>query len=149
EIWLRLAMAVQRVLKGPEQTSPALARRFVENRFLQFIHRDAALARDRINDLLNWLGVAPTERQLIPVFPAATDWDQRMQYVDVATGQLIFVDHATFTPEAQTAYLKAAIDNAARYLREEGARHREQGETPMVRETRRAAFTAPLSFTPS
>lgn len=145
ELWLRTAIAVQTALKGADQISPALARAFVENRFLQFIHRDAAFASDRINDLLNWLGVRPTERQLIPVFPAGTDWDQRMQFVDVATGQLIPVDHATFTPESQTGFLKAAIDNAARFLRE----NPNASDTPDFRQTRRAAFSAPLSFTPA
>lgn len=145
ELWLRTAMAVQKALKGDDQASPELARKFVENRFLQFVHRDSAYARDRINDLLNWLGVPATERQLIPVFPAGTDWDQRMQYVDVATGQLVPVDFSTFTPESQTAFLKTALDNAARFIRE----NPNAADTPEFRQTKRAAFSAPLSFTPA
>lgn len=145
ELWLKTALAIQTAIKGPQAVSPSLARAYVENRYLQFINRDAAYGRDRINDLMNWLGAPPTERQLIPVFPAGTDWDQRMQYVDVATGQLIPVDHSTFTPDAQTAYLKTAIDNAARFIRE----HPNADDTPDFRLTKRAAFSAPLSFTPT
>jgi hypothetical protein len=145
ELWLRMAMAVQKTLKGAEHVSPDLARKFVENRFLQFVHRDSAYARDRINDLLNWIGVPATERQLIPVFPAGTDWDQRMQYVDVATGELIPVDFSTFTPDSQTAFLKTALDNAARFIRE----NPNAADTPEFRQTKSAAFSAPLSFTPA
>lgn len=147
EMWLRLSMAVQRTLKGADQTSPALARQYVENRFLQFINRDSALARDRINDLLNWLGVRPTERQMIPVFPASNQWDQRMAYVDVATGEMIPVDHATYTPDAQTVYLKTALDQAARWVKDHPPGT--TPDTPEFRQTRRAQFTAPLSFTPT
>lgn len=145
ELWLKLAMAVQSALKGPENISPQLARAYVENRFLQFIHRDSALARDRINDLLTWIGVKPTERQWVPYFPAGNDWNQRTQYVDIATGQLVPVASATFTPEAQTAYLKAALDNAARFVRE----NPNAPDTPQFRQTRRAAFNGVVSFTPA
>lgn len=145
EIWFRLAMAVQTTFKGADQISPALARAYVENRFLQFIHRDSALATDRINDLKNWLGVPATERQLIPVFPAGNDWDMRMQYVDIVSGRLIPVDQATFTPEAQTFYLGQAIANATRFVRD----NPNPTDTPDFRQTRRAAFSAPQSFTPT
>lgn len=145
ELWLKLAIAVQTALKGADNISPQLARAYVENRYLQFINRDGALARDRINDLLNWIGVAPTERQLIPVFPASTQWDQRMQYVDVGTGQLIPVAISTYTPESQLAFLKTALDNAARFVRD----NPNATDTPQFRQTKRAVFSAPLSFTPS
>jgi hypothetical protein len=146
ELWFRLAMAIQRQIKGPEHVSPELARRYVENRFLQFVHRDSAFARDKINDLATWLGFPATERQMIPVFPAGRDWDQRMQYIDVATGQLIPVDHAIYTVDAQTAYLKASLDSAARFVADNPAGGPDTSE---IRLTRRAAFSAPLSFTPS
>jgi hypothetical protein len=146
EIWLRIAMAFQKTVKGADHTSPELARRYVENRFLQFIHRDSAYARDRINDLRNWLGIPATQRQLIPVFPAGADWDQRMQYIDPMTGEMINVDHSIYTAESQLAYLKAAIENAQRFVE----RNPLGGpDTPDARLTRRTAFTAPLSFTPT
>ncbi len=62
DLWLKTALAIQTALKGPDQTSDALARQFVENRFLQFINRDAAYGRDRINDLRNWVGIPQTTR---------------------------------------------------------------------------------------
>lgn len=145
EIWLRLSMAIQTAFKGANNINPALARAYVENRFLQFIHRDSALASDRINDLKTWLGVPVTERQQIPVFPPAADWDQRMQYVDVVNGHLIPTDFATYTPESQVSFLKTAVDNALRFV----ADNPNATDTPDFRQTRRTAFSAPQSFTPT
>ena len=146
ELAFRLAMAVQQAIKGKEHVSPELARRFVENRFLQFIHRDSAYARDRINDLATWLGLPPSPRQLIPVFPAGNDWEMRMNYIDPATGQMIAVDHSVFTQESQAAYLQAAIVNAQRFA---DANPPGGPDTPATRFSRRVAFSAPLSFTPT
>lgn len=147
DLLLRLTIAVQKALKGEKHVSPTLARAYVENRFLQFIHRDSAFARDRINDLMTWLGVPAKPSELIPVFPAGRDWDQRMQYVDVLTGKLIPVDHAVHTVDAQTAYLKASIDQAAQWVAEHPAGS--TPDTPEIRFTQRANFGAPLSFTPT
>lgn len=143
EVWLRVAMAIQRAFKGEQHVSPELARQYVENRFLRFVHNDSAVKP--IHDLLNWLGVPIGEKRMIPYLPGGRDGDTRMQYVDIATGQLIPVGHATFTPDAQMAYLQAAIQNAERFIRENPTGTAAIG----IKQQRRAAFSAPLSFTPS
>lgn len=147
DLWLRAAMAIQQAFKGPENISPALARAYVENRFLQFIHRDSALARDRINDLLTWIGAPATPQQTIPVFPAGPDWDQRMQFVDVSTGQLIPVQTANYTPDAQTRQMKEALDRAAQWVAQNPSGS--TPDTPALRFTQRSFFAAPFSSTPS
>lgn len=147
ELWLRMAMAIQTALKGAENLSPTLARAYMENRFLQFIHRDSALASDRIHDLMNWLGVPATDAQKIPVFPAGADWDQRMTYIDVATGEIIPVKTGNYTPDAQTRELKLSLDSAARWVAEHPAGS--TPDTPDLRFTQRANFSAPFSSTPT
>lgn len=145
DLWLRMAFAVQRAMKGPDHISPTLARQYAENRFLQFIHRDSALASDRISDLLNWLGVRPTARELIPVLPAGRDTEQRTQHLDAATGRLIPIDHGVYTPDGQAAYLRQAIEHATAYAE----LFPDSADTEQARFTKRVMFSAPLSFTPA
>lgn len=147
DLWFKMAMAIQNAVKGPGNLSPALARAYVENRFLQFINRDSALASDRINDLMTWLGAPAKESQKIPVLPAGADWDQRMTFIDVASGEIIPVDTGNYTPDAQTRDLKLALDRAAKWVAEHPA-----GSTPDTAElrfTQRANFSTPFSSTPS
>lgn len=146
ELWFNLAMAVQQTFKGAGNISPNLARAYVENRYLQFIHRDSALTRDRINDLMTWLGVPATEGQKIPYYPAGADWDQRMQYVDVATGEAIPVNTGSHTPDSQARRIKLALDRAAMWVE---ANPESTPDTAELRFTKRGFFAAPLSSTPS
>lgn len=143
DLWFQTGMAIQKVLKGTDQINPELVRQFVENRFLQFINRDAAYAPDRINDLLNWIGVPQTVRERQPNFPAGADSEMRMQFADKTTGTLIPVSYGTYTPDSLKAYLQRAVDNAARFVREKpnGAQTPEE-----VQYTRRVNLTKPMPF---
>lgn len=147
DLWLKTAMAIQKALKGDDQVSPELAQQFTENRFLQFINRDAAFAQNRINDLLNWIGVPATTRERQPSFPGGADNEMRMQFADRETGQMIPVSYAIFTPDAQQAYLQRAVDNAARYV--QGQRNGPPVGDDAVEFSRRANFSKPLPFDPS
>lgn len=147
DLWFQMSMAVQAALKGPDDLNPDLVRKYVENRFLQFVHRDSAYARDRITDLQTWIGAPATDSQKIPVFPSGNDWDQRLQFVDVASDQLIPVQTANYRPDAQTRELKLALDRAAQWIAENPAG--KTPDTPALRFTQRAHFSAPFSNTPS
>lgn len=146
DLWLKTSMAIQKVLKGDGNENPELARQFVENRFLQFVNRDAAYARDRINDLKNWIGVPQTTRERQPNFPGGSDNEMRMQYADAATGTLIPISYGTFTPDSMRAYLQRSIDNADRVVRDT----KKTGMTEdQIAFTKRVNFSKPLPLEPS
>lgn len=145
DLWLQTAMAIQTVLKGAEHTDPKLAQQFVENRFLQFIDRDAAYTRDRINDLRNWVGIPQTTRERQPNFPGGADAEMRMQFADPATGTLIPISYGTYTPDSMRAYVQRSLDNAARAVREQ-----RPGQTAaQVEFTKRVNFQRPMPLEPS
>lgn len=146
DLWLQTSMSIQRALKGADSVSPKLAQQFIENRFLQFINRDAAYAPNKINDLLNWIGVPQTTRQRQPNFPGSSDVEMRMQYADPQTGALIPVAYGSYTPDSVRAYLQRSLDNASRYVRDQGTAAR---STDQIEFTRRANFQAPMPLDPS
>lgn len=112
DLMLRLAMAVQRTLKGDRAVSDRLVRQFVENRWLQFVNRDFAASGNTITSLRNWIGAPATYRELTSETLGTGGGDQRVGDIDISTGQWL---PAGFVPEdgAQAiAKIRASIANA-------------------------------------
>lgn len=109
DLLLRIGMAIQKTLKGPDAVSDRLVTQFVENRWLQFINRDFATGPMAITSLRNWIGAPPTFRERVASQPNYGGGDPRVGHIDIETGQWYPTDFIPMDVAGMRDKIQAAI----------------------------------------
>lgn len=106
-VMYRVAMAMQKAFKGPDAISPALADRYVQNRFQQFIGRD--VSSEFIQSFRRFIGAPATLTERYDHY-RSLDGDIITNYhYDAASGTVIPNDIATHTPQAVIDQVNKAL----------------------------------------
>lgn len=113
DILLQIAIALQQAFKGESHVSERLARAYVENQFLSFIHADARA----LSSLAGWIGAPSTIAQRVTAFASLSDGDFRAVQYDPLTRELQAPDVATTDVVALRDYLTYALKQAEEYAK--------------------------------
>ncbi|MCM2276301.1 MAG: hypothetical protein NDI75_16085, partial [Candidatus Didemnitutus sp.] len=130
DVLLRAGMALQQALgRSP---SEQLVRRYVENRFLQFINRDFAQGPQAVTAFRNWIGAPATLVERIPIYQGLGAGDPRVMQFDPQTGQLTPAEFVSDDTDSLLDALTALMRKA---------------EMGMADTTRRVSFSS-INYTP-
>lgn len=100
ELYHRIAMVVQKMLKGESAVNPELVRAYVENKWLQWLNQDFAAGNASIGmKLSQWIGAPTTRAERLPLYTSLDGYALNYTY-DPDTGVKIVADVATDDSDA-------------------------------------------------